>query len=81
MCEECTRSYCDGCPFKTGDTECAVCDVCREPIFDDDEAFSSGERCICSACVEGMTVDELIAVGDLRDMSDLLGILGFQRMM
>lgn len=81
MCEECTRVCCDGCPFGVSGTECAVCDVCREPIFADDEAFSSGERCICSDCVENLTVDEIISVGGLRDMSDLLALLGFRRMM
>ena len=79
MCEECTRVNCDSCPFAVGDAECGVCEVCLEPIFADEEVFSSGEKCICSTCTENLTADDLITVGGLRDMSDLLALLGFRR--
>lgn len=79
MCEECTRVSCSGCPFSVdGAEECDICELCGEPVFDGD-AFVSDDACVCCACADGLTVDDLLKLGSMQDVVDLLEFFGFSR--
>ena len=82
MCEECYRVSCDAsCPFAADAERRVTCEVCGEPLFSDADFFARGRRCICAECVENLTVDDLLTLTDLRDVSDLLESFGYRRVL
>lgn len=79
MCEECYSAVCfEGCPFLRDKLARAACELCSEPICQGDRYYQRGAHHVCAACAERLSIEELLALGDLQEVGDLLDLLGFQ---
>ena len=80
MCESCPGTVCyEGCPFYEGETNAVVCACCGEVIARGEERYERGESCLCEACAEHLSVDDLLDLGGLRAIGDLLALFGYYR--
>jgi hypothetical protein len=80
MCRDCHTVYCyNGCPFYEEETEIRSCDICGEAVDEEDVYYAAGEHCVCEKCAEGLSVDDLLELGGLCGIGDLLALFGYRR--
>lgn len=69
------------CPFRAEEEVRPSCEICGEPLFEGSDGYSEGERFVCADCVDMLTADELLSLAKLRDMGELLALLGYRRLL
>lgn len=80
MCESCSGTVCyEGCPFYEKETASTVCECCDEVIAPGDGRYVRGERSLCEDCAEHLSADDLLDLGGLRGIGELLTLLGYRR--
>ena len=80
MCESCMATLCyEGCPFYEENASGAVCEACGERLSPGAVYYTRETLCLCETCVEQLTLNDLLDLGDLRGIGDLLSLLGYQR--
>lgn len=80
MCEACSGAVCyEGCPFYEKETAEAVCDSCGEVIAGGEERYARDAHSLCERCAESLSTDDLLDLGGLREIGDLLGLIGYHR--
>ena len=80
MCYDCSLTVCPpACPNSRPERipGCALCDG---PIFKDDGHYACGGTRICEPCADALTLDDLIALGNLTDAGELLSLLGYRHL-
>lgn len=63
MCHECNLSICSSrCPNASEPEPVHKCRKCGDGIYEGDKFFESDEGEICEACMENMSLDEILAL-------------------
>ena len=80
MCYDCSLSVCPPtCPNGSG-RGTPLCALCDAPILADDGHYACADTHICETCADGLTLDDLIALGNLTDIGELLSLLGYRHL-
>ena len=80
MCEGCHTAICyDGCPFYEADADVSICEVCGEPLDEDGIFYVKGDSRLCDGCAAQLSVDDLLDLGGLCGVGELLALLGYRR--
>lgn len=80
MCHDCSLAVCpSACPNSSG-RNIPVCALCDGPILEGDGHYAYGSTRICEVCADALTLDDLIALGNLTDTGELLSLLGYRHL-
>ena len=80
MCRNCMATLCyEGCPFYEASTNGGVCESCGERIDPGAECYVREGQYLCESCVEQLTLNDLLELGELRGIGELLSLLGYRR--
>jgi RecJ-like exonuclease len=80
MCETCTTTPCyEGCPFYEGNAKGDVCECCGARIGHGEDHYVRGGNCLCTRCAEQLSTGDLLDLGSLREIGDLLALIGYER--
>ena len=80
MCESCVAPVCyGGCPFYEKQSRAAVCVGCGEPIATGETVYVGGGGKLCSRCAGGLSALDLVDLGGLYSLGDLLALLGYRQ--
>lgn len=81
MCEDCYSAVCfEGCPSLRDKLARAVCEVCGEPIYEDQAHYVYDGRHLCGDCAENLSLDELLDLSNMKEVDELLDAIGFRRL-
>jgi hypothetical protein len=56
-----------------------VCECCGERIGCGEDHYARGAACLCARCAEQLSTGDLLDLGSLREIGDLLALIGYER--
>ena len=79
MCDECRCTPCAArCPNVPEPPIVAVCEDCKDDIYDGEECFTDGEGYLCKSCVDSMSMENALVFVPNVSVQELLEMDGWE---